>query len=332
MPSKPTTFVQIADDLVKDAEVRVKLGQNAPSLIRDYKQRLGCYCRPFFEAQKVKDIDARRLREFRDWLAAKGLKNSTILPIMSFVRKALQMAHDDGLISQVPRMPVQGQKPSPRPAFNREQYRYLLKTLKRIEAGKPVVEFKGTVVDWELRAMVTFMVNSFLRPGDLFTLQNKHVTVVPESNEGPAYLRLEPPASKGHDYPVIAMPVAADIYRRTVAAHSKGGFGKPDDFVFMPSRQKRAYAHEIVRRQFGLVLKEAGLATSAKGIPHTLYSLRHTAITFRLLNGDDIDLLTLARTCRTSVEMIDRFYASSLSAEMNRDKLFGFRRPTRYAA
>lgn len=36
----------------------------------------------------------------------------------------------------------------------------------------------------------------------------------------------------------------------------------------------------------------------------------HTAITFRLLNGGDLDLITLARNCRTSVEMIDRFYAT----------------------
>ena len=48
-----------------------------------------------------------------------------------------------------------------------------------------------------------------------------------------------------------------------------------------------------------------------------LYSLRHTAITFRLLFGRGIDLLTLARNARTSVEMIERFYASELSAEMN---------------
>ena len=38
---------------------------------------------------------------------------------------------------------------------------------------------------------------------------------------------------------------------------------------------------------------------------------------FRLLQGDNIDLLKLARNARTSVEMIDRFYAKHLTAEMN---------------
>ena len=40
----------------------------------------------------------------------------------------------------------------------------------------------------------------------------------------------------------------------------------------------------------------------------------------RLIKGDNVDLLTLARNARTSVEMIDRFYARHLTAEMNLEK------------
>jgi hypothetical protein len=54
--------------------------------------------------------------------------------------------------------------------------------------------------------------------------------------------------------------------------------------------------------------------------------LRHTAITFRLIFGGNIDLLTLARNARTSVEMIEKFYASTLSAEMNIQLLHSKRR------
>jgi hypothetical protein len=63
----------------------------------------------------------------------------------------------------------------------------------------------------------------------------------------------------------------------------------------------------------------------ANGMSRTLYSLRHTAITLRLLYGGKIDLLTLARNARTSVEMIEKFYSSNLSAEMNIDLLQGRR-------
>lgn len=42
-----TTFVEVADQLIKEAHVRVKLGEAAPTIIRDYRQRLNAYCRPF---------------------------------------------------------------------------------------------------------------------------------------------------------------------------------------------------------------------------------------------------------------------------------------------
>ena len=60
---------------------------------------------------------------------------------------------------------------------------------------------------------------------------------------------------------------------------------------------------------------------SANGKECTLYSLCHTAITFRILHGGNIDLLTLARNAHTSVEMVEQFYASIITVEMNIDLL-----------
>jgi len=79
--------------------------------------------------------------------------------------------------------------------------------------------------------------------------------------------------------------------------------------------------------QFMFVQKIAKIeANAANGRRRTLYSLRHTAITFRLLYGGSIDLLTLARNARTSVEMVEKFYSSNLTAEMNIDLLQGKRK------
>jgi len=52
-------------------------------------------------------------------------------------------------------------------------------------------------------------------------------------------------------------------------------------------------------------------------IPRTLYSLRHTSITFRLHYGQGIDMLTLARNAHTSVKMIENHYTSTLGGGMN---------------
>jgi hypothetical protein len=52
------------------------------------------------------------------------------------------------------------------------------------------------------------------------------------------------------------------------------------------------------------------LKTDRDGNMRTAYSLRHTYICFRLLEGADI--YQVAKNCRTSVEMIEKFYAAHI--------------------
>ena len=47
-----------------------------------------------------------------------------------------------------------------------------------------------------------------------------------------------------------------------------------------------------------------------EGQRRTAYSLRHTYICLRLMEGADI--YQIAKNCRTSVEMIEKYYASHL--------------------
>ena len=95
------------------------------------------------------------------------------------------------------------------------------------------------------------------------------------------------------------------------------GLASPDDYVFYPDVHDRKRAMMAMDHHFKRVLENCGLRTGRRGQVRTLYSLRHTALTFRLIYGQGIDLLTLAKNARTSVEMVERFYASELNAEMN---------------
>jgi len=90
-----------------------------------------------------------------------------------------------------------------------------------------------------------------------------------------------------------------------------------DDYLFLPRIRRREAAGPIISQHFNKILEVAHLRTGQLGQARSLYSLRHTAIMFRLLYGRGIDLLTLARNARTSVQMIEKFYASNLTAEMN---------------
>ena len=131
------------------------------------------------------------------------------------------------------------------------------------------------------------------------------------------YLRLTLPETKLHGKPIVTLQSAVRIYRVLRQAHQKNGLAGPDDYLFLPQIKDRNYAHWVLSFHFNWVLAETGLKRGPHGQPRSLYSLRHSAITFRLLYGQGIDLLTLARNARTSVDVINRHYASTVTGEQN---------------
>jgi hypothetical protein len=131
------------------------------------------------------------------------------------------------------------------------------------------------------------------------------------------YLRLTLPETKSHDKPIVTLQPAVRIYRSLRQAQLKAGYGGADDYLFLPQIKDRHYAHWVLNFHFNWVLSETGLKKGPHGQSRSLYSLRHSAITFRLLYGQGIDLLTLARNARTSVDVINRHYASTVTGEQN---------------
>jgi integrase len=158
------------------------------------------------------------------------------------------------------------------------------------------------------------MVYTFLRPGDVRQLKNKHIEIISGKFN---YLRLTPPEIKRHKAPTVSLPQAVNIYKTLLAHQTAKGFGKPDDYVFFPEEKNRLRCLNTIGWLFNWIMNSLGIKAGPHGADRSFYSLRHTAITFRLIFGGNIDLLTLARNARTSVEMIEKFYASTLSAEMN---------------
>jgi integrase len=180
----------------------------------------------------------------------------------------------------------------------------------------------------DLVRMIGLMVNSFVRPSDIKLIQHKHVEIIQNEYR---YLRLTLPETKKHDRPIVTMPAAVGIYSRLLRDAKEHGYGRPNDFLFFPGIVKnREYALRQMEFLFNWVLKLSELKVGPKGQNRTIYSLRHTAITFRLLYGQGVDVLTLARNARTSVEMVERFYASTLNGEMNIGLLHSKRSQTKF--
>ena len=246
------------------------------------------------------------------------------------VRKLLKLAVRKGLLNEVPEFPSVKVIMQPRSMLTLQEYDKVARTALRMSRqGGLAPALKSTdgtrerfwVASRNMRLapdmfwVIRFMVNSFLRPGDLRQLKHKHVTII----RGEAvYLRLNLPETKKHDKPMVTLQPAVHVYEAALKHSQKLGYGSPDDYVFLPAEKDRNYALAVLGFWFKWVMREAGVSqTDGMDRPRTLYCLRHTSIMFRLLYGQGIDMLTLARNARTSVQMVERFYASSLDGEMN---------------
>lgn len=285
----------------------------------------------FLRLKPLRSINTKTVQDFVQFLTEKNLAGSTILGYLAHFRKLLKLLFVRGVISQMPLFPPVKLQLNSRGAFTVTEYKLILQKSKELT--------RTTYTDWppgkriwihatyhtmpiEMNGLIRFMVYTFVRPGDVRQLQHKHIEIIKGQFN---YLRLTLPEVKRHKAPIVSLPPAVRIYERLLARQKAQGFGRPDDYVFFPEEPNRRRMLDIIGWLFNWILKDLGIKQGPHGAMRSLYSLRHTAITFRLIFGGNIDLLTLARNARTSVEMIEKFYASTLSAEMNIALLHGKR-------
>lgn len=286
----------------------------------------------FFKNYALNQINAQVLSDFVTFLTNKSLAASTIQGYIAQARKLLQLLVRKQILKALPPFPSLKSLPNSRGAFTLTEYKAILRLSKQLravtytdwgEGKKAWIRSEYHQMPVEMNWLIRFMVYTFVRPGDIRQIQNKHIEVIQGAYN---YLRLNLPEVKRHKAATVSLPPAVNIFKNLWAYQKARGYGKPEDYVFFPEEKNRRLVLDIVGWSFNWILKELRIKEGPHGTDRSLYSLRHTAITFRLIYGGNIDLLTLARNARTSVEMIDKFYASTLSAEMNIALLHGKRR------
>lgn len=327
---KSNDFSRLADQLLDVEWERVARHELSAASVGIQKNRLEAHVLPFFRYIPPTQVTHLDLEGFVSRLTQHQLSTSTISQYLVLVRKLLKLAVRRGLLKEVPEFPQIKVSVKPRSMLTAHEYCRLARTalkMSRTGAIAPAVKSTDGQRDrfWvaprnmllapDMFWVIRFMVNSFVRPGDLRQLKHKHVTVVRGET---VYLRLNLPETKKHDKPMVTMQSAVQVYEAALRHSQTQGYGSSEDYVFLPAEKDRNYALAVLGFWFKWVMREAGLElTDSMDRARTLYCLRHTSIMFRLLYGQGIDMLTLARNARTSVQMIERFYASSLDGEMN---------------
>ena len=151
----------------------------------------------------------------------------------------------------------------------------------------------------QLHDYILFMANTGLRPDEANNLEYRDVAIVDDDDTVETILEIEVRGKRVVGY-CKSTTGAVRPFQRLLERN------QPDmtDKVF-PQNQKKL---------FNTNLDEEGLKFDRDGKRRTAYSLRHTYICLRLEQGADI--YQIAKNCRTSVEMIEKHYATHIKTSI----------------
>ncbi len=294
------TFKDAAKRFTDEYEV-MTAGERNAKYVQDHHSRLRNHLIPYFGKMGLSEITAGAVQDYRIHRlnGEDGFKppsRSTMQHEIVTLRQVLKTAYRHGWLAVLPdiSMPYRASgKVVHRAWFSPDEYKRLYTATR--ENAKAA---KGTNWQWaaeQLHDKILFMANTGIRPDEANWLEYRDVKIVDDEATGETILEIEVRGKRGVGY-CKSTPMAVTPFRRMV---ERNDFN-PEDKLFPVDH----------KRQFNRILDKLNLKFDRDGNRRTLYSLRHTYISIRLLEGADI--YQIAKNCRTSVEMIEKHYAAHL--------------------
>ena len=299
------TFADAAKRYLEEYDV-VTGGSRNRVYVAGNERRLRLYLLPFFGGLGLSEVTAGKVQEYRvarhnNAPAGKPPARNTMHQEIVTLRQVLKTAIRYGWLIHLPdlSMPYRSaEKISHRAWFSPDEYKKLYTaTRNRVE------RHRDGRYQWhaeQLHDYVLFMANTGLRPDEAKRLQYRDIEIVEDEETDEIILLIQVRGKRGVGY-CKSTANAVHPFERLL----KRNLPKPDDPVF-------AGNHVIM---FNKILDEEGLKFDREGNRRTAYSLRHTSICLRLMEGADI--YQIAKNCRTSVEMIEKYYASHISTSIS---------------
>jgi integrase len=322
-----------------------------PHYMKNCQMRLRAHLLPFFgdkvlseitpglvQQYRVQRMTVRRPRPIKH--ALKPGEEEPLYPVPArstlhqeivALRQVLKAANRQGWLEFVPDLspPYKASgKVTHRAWFSPEEYQRLYEATRR-RAQKPLNNRHRWTCE-QMHDYVLFMANTGLRPDEAARIEFRDVKIVRDTGSKETILEIEVRGKRGVGWckstsnAVLPFKRLCDRERlqaeaaidtaaraagqltsvRTVKESRKVKPG-PTDKLF-PSSQ---------RELFNAILGDLNLKHDRDGNVRTTYSLRHTYICFRLMEGADI--YQIAKNCRTSVEMIEKFYAAHIKTMLD---------------
>jgi integrase len=324
------TFRDAAKKFLEEFEA-ITLGERSPAYVAQMEQKIRKHLLPYFGNKRLSEITPGLVQEYRafrntqpdvaepegddDGDKKKAKKEAWTRPARTTIhheiiaiRHVLKTANRHGWLEIVPDLsaPYKASgKIAHRAWFSPEEYTALYQATQERAKNPPHPKWRYECE--QFHDFVLFAANTGLRPDEAANLQYRDVKIVDDQATGKRILEIEVRGKRGVGY-CKSMPNAVRPFERLVKRNTP----EPTDLVFGKLRA-RGKAQVVVlpfRELMNAVLDELGMKYDRDGQIRSAYSLRHTYICMRLMEGADI--YQIAKNCRTSVEMIEKFYASHI--------------------
>ncbi len=305
-------------------------GQRNATYARGQHARTNGHLVPFFGSMVLPEITAGTINEYRihrleesKALRGKPPAHNTMHQEIVTLRQIFKTALRHGWIEHLPDMSAPyraSAKISHRAWFSPEEYKQLYEATRKRAQHPKQPRFR-----WEaeqLHDYVLFSANTGLRPDEAMRLQFRDVKIVEDEGSGQTILEIEVRGKRGIGFCKSTVGAVRPFERLKARLRPEGGPGRAGSRKdsLESGEWRQPGATELLfpkwsRDLFNAILVEQKLRVDRDNRPRTAYSLRHTYICLRLLEGADI--YQIAKNCRTSVEMIEKYYAAHLKTQLD---------------
>jgi integrase len=331
---KEKTFNDAAQAYLREVRV-LAASVRSPAYIKMLEMRMNAHVLPFFKDKPLSAINKGLVQRYRVQRAeatiakttvrgadgapdtpGKPPARSTMLQEIVIIRQVLKHAEGLGWIPYVPNLSTpymtQGKR-GRRAWFSHDEYKQLYQaTRRRITQGKRR-GWKGRYED--LHDFVLIMANTGLRPDEAWNLEFRDVHIEDDYATKDTILVIDVRGKTGVGY-CKSMPNAVHPFRtlrerREQQLKDEGKSAEQIERLLPLSKVFPDYSRDL----FNKILAEENLKFDRDGQRRTAYSLRHTYISMRLMEGANIH--QIANNCRTSVQMIEQFYAAHIKDRLD---------------